>query len=125
MSFSTDIAKYAKKAGAALDEAARAVKIELFTGVITDTRVDTGRLRGNWQTSVGEPRLQTIERLDKTIQGAPGGAAYDDAVSTPRGDTVDYLSNNLPYANIWEDRDGMIARSVTRVLANIKRLVKA
>lgn len=121
--FSVDIRKFAERSKASLDEAARAIKIELFTGVIKDTRVDTGRLRGNWQTTTGEPNMAVTERLDQVINYAPGGAAYDEAVNVPKGDTVDYLSNNLPYAQVWEERDGMIARNVTRVVANVKRII--
>lgn len=118
--FALDIAKFAKKTKSTLDEAARAIKINLFTRVIRDTRVDTGRLRGNWQTTVGAPAAGQLERFDKVPQHARGGAAEDDAASVPRGDTIDYLTNNLPYAVVWEERDGMIAKNV----ADIQRIVK-
>lgn len=118
--FTIDIAKFAKKTKSTLDEAARAIKINLFTRVIRDTRVDTGRLRGNWQTTTGAPATGQLERFDKVPQYSRGGSAEDDAVSVPRGDTVDYLTNNLPYAEVWEERDGMIAKNV----ADIQRIVK-
>ena len=43
----------------------RAIKISLFNGVIGDTRVDTRRLQGNWQTSTGKPITLTVERFDQ------------------------------------------------------------
>lgn len=120
MSFTLDIKKFAQKTDSTLDEAARAIKISLFNGVIRDTRVDTGRLRGNWQTTTGAPATGKVDRQDKVAQGTNGGKAMDDVVKTVKGDTVDYLTNNLPYAQVWEERDGMIDKNMAR----IDRIVK-
>jgi hypothetical protein len=119
MSFSLDISKWAKKAGLTMDEAARGIKIELFNSVIRDTRVDTGRLRGNWQTSVGMPETGTTERLDPT-----GAKAISEVVKTVKADTVDYMTNNLPYAEVWEEKDAMIGRNVARIRQIVKKAVK-
>lgn len=120
MGFSLDITKFAQKTNSTLDEAARAIKISLFNGVIRDTRVDTGRLRGNWQTTTGAPASGEVDRQDKVAQGTNGGKAMDGVVKTVKGDTVDYLTNNLPYAQVWEERDGMIDKNMAR----IDRIVK-
>ena len=100
--------------GADIDQVVRAVKLAIFKGVIMDTRVDTGRLRGNWQASNGAPIVQTIDRLSPT--GTESVAAASSVVKT---DTIDYLTNNLPYAEVWEQRDGMVARNVARVARNV------
>lgn len=120
MSFTLDIKKFAQKTDSTLDEAARAIKISLFNGVIRDTRVDTGRLRGNWQTTTGAPATGKVDRQDKVAQGTNGGKAMDDVVKTVKGDTVDYLTNNLIYARVWNERDGMIDKNMAR----IDRIVK-
>lgn len=120
MSFTLDIKKFAQKTDSTLDEAARAIKISLFNGVIRDTRVDTGRLRGNWQTTTGAPATGKVDRQDKVAQGTNGGKAMDDVVKTVKGDTVDYLTNNLIYARVWNERDGMIEKNMAR----IDRIVK-
>ena len=109
-SFHMDITAFAEKTKSRLDEASRAIKISLFSGCIRDTRVDTGRLRGNWQTSTGGPKTSAIGRLD------PSGSAAMAEVQvnvTPFG--VDYLTNNLPYAPVWNQRDGIIARNMARI----------
>lgn len=108
------ISKLASHIGANIDELARAVKIEIFSGVIRDTRVDTGRLRGNWQTTTGSPAPSQLDRADPT-----GASAIADAQGV-KADTVDYLTNNLPYAEVWEERDGMVARNVARVERTIR-----
>lgn len=104
------IDRWAKEVGASLDESARAIKLEVFTGVIDDTRVDTGRLKGNWQTTNNNPASGTTEREDKE-----GNAVKDEAAETVTAFGVDYLTNNLDYAMTWEERDGMVARNLARV----------
>ncbi len=120
--FSIDISRYAKKTRSTLDEAARAIKIEVFGGVIHATRVDTGRLRGGWQTTTGSPATGLVERLDKVPQGSSGGEAEAEMIRTVKGDTVDYLTNNLPYAQIYEEKDGMIAKNLARVSRIVKEV---
>lgn len=122
MGFSLDIAKFAQKTSSTLDEAARAIKISLFNGVIRDTRVDTGRLRGAWMTTTGSPANESADRLDKVEQGSNGGAAMDDVIKNVRGPTVDYLTNTLPYAEIWNERDGMIAKNMARISRIVKEV---
>lgn len=114
--FSLDVAAFAKECNATLDETARAIKIELFSSVIRDTRVDTGRLRGNWQTTTGRPAEGEVERLDPT--GSQATAEVQAGVS---GDTVDYLTNNLPYAEVWEERDAMIDKNMARIAQIVRR----
>lgn len=124
MGFSIDIKKFSRKTKSTLSEASRAIKISLFNGVIRDTRVDTGRLRGNWQTSTGEPIYSTTERMDKVQQGSSGGAAEKEVEQNVTAYGVDYLTNNLPYAEVWEERDGMIAKNMARIKRNIKEVTR-
>lgn len=132
MSFSVDISKFAKKANASLEETSRTIKTNLFSGVIQLTRVadpDTwknpvkgyigGRLKGNWQTSTGSPVMTVIDRIDPE-----GDAAIAQVKATVRGDTVDYMTNNLPYAEVLEEQDGMIARNMARIKRTVKESIK-
>ncbi len=116
MSFSIDISQFARNCNSTLGEACRAIKIELFSSVIMDTRVDTGRMRGNWQTSTGSPILTETERLDK-----PGGPTVAEAEQNVTDFEVDYMTNNVPYAVVWEERDAMIAKNMLRITRNIRR----
>jgi hypothetical protein len=110
----------AKVVNAEVDQVIRAVKISLFSGVIRDTRVDTGRLRGNWQTTTGFEAPTETERLDKS-----GASAIAEVQLGVKPDTVDYLTNNVPYSEIWEERDGMVARNVARIDRTIREQAKA
>lgn len=106
--------------GIEVDQFARAVKIALFNGVIRDTRVDTGRLRGNWQTTTGAEALGELNRLDPN-----GAAAQAEVAAGVKADTVDYLTNNLSYSEVWEERDGMVARNVARIDRIVRENAKA
>ena len=103
--------------GATLDETVRAVKISLFSGVIRDTRVDTGRLRGNWQTTTGAPAGASTQNTSE--------AAALSGVQSVTTDRVDYLTNNLPYAAVWEEKDGMVARNVARIERTIREQLRS
>ncbi len=115
--------QWAEKTETTLDQFSRAVKIKLFQSIIMDTRVDTGRMRGNWQISTGSPILTETSNLDKLSIGQTGGKAYNDV---PNGVTsgVDYLSNNVPYVAHWEQHDGMVAKNIIRVNRNAKKMLR-
>lgn len=106
----TDITRWANRIGADLAEAVIAIKLELFSSIVLDTRVDTGRLRGNWQTTTGEPNTTTIERFDKS-----GSRVVREIESTITVNGVDYMTNNLPYAAVWNERDGIIDKNLARI----------
>ena len=119
MSFSADIRNFAKKTNSTLDEASRAIKISLFSSVIVSTRVDTGRARSNWQTTTGSPNYNITERLDPS-----GNSIKEEVRATVQGDTVDYLTNNLPYIEKLEEMDSMIGKNMARIERTIKESVK-
>ena len=114
-----DISKWAESVSASVDEASRAIKLEVFTGVIDDTRVDTGRLKGNWQTSTEAPAEGELDRDDKE-----GSQAKEDVVSTITSSGIEYLTNNLPYAEVYEEKDGMVAKNLARVDTIVRNLKK-
>ncbi|MTI92147.1 MAG: hypothetical protein FH750_12345 [Pseudomonas stutzeri] len=94
MSFSDDVRQFAVKTAEAHDKIARTAALELFSSVIRSTPVDTGRARGNWQTSVGQPTPNEIDRDDKS--GAQ--ALTEVQAKTPEGAGQEvFLTNNLPY----------------------------
>lgn len=92
MTFSVDLARFAKKTGRSLEQTHREVCIELFRGVVMASPVDTGRFRGNWQASAAWPKSGTLPIR-------PAAAALAEIMTNvgPLGG-VTYLANNLPYA---------------------------
>ena len=113
--FSMEIGQISKRIKMRTDKVAKGIKIELFGSVIMDTRVDTGRLRGNWQTQEGSPIMTETDRKDKLGTSARG------EVARKTGSGVTYLTNNLPYAKRWEDEDAMVGKNVARIEQIVRR----
>lgn len=80
-----------------------AVALEALRGVVLLTPVDTGRLRGNWQTTVGAPATgHTPDKLDpsggETINA---GASVIDSAEDPFQPL--WLHNGVPYSEYVND----------------------
>lgn len=126
MSFASDVAKYAKLAGASVDETGRAIVLELFGSVIKDTPVDTGRARGNWQTTIGTP---ASGQTDRKGEGPALAEVSQEAASFGAGKVI-YLTNNLPYIYRLEylgwskqSPDGMARKNVARIQSIVRKAV--
>lgn len=93
----------------------RAVNLKMFTSIIRDTPVDTGRAQGNWQATENTPAQTVIDRF-----GAE--PAVVDAAATLKGLGLYWLSNNLPYIERleydgWSQQApaGMLRKNVARI----------
>jgi hypothetical protein len=132
-SFGADLARFARKSEATVDETFRSIYIELFTSVISDTPVDQGRARGSWQITIGEPAIGQSRHLDKTGPvGSPSaknsGAAVAAVLNTQAelGDVV-WLTSNLPYIEPLEyghsqrqAPKGMVRKNMARIQQIVK-----
>jgi hypothetical protein len=124
MSFASDVAKFAQEAGKSVDETGRAIVLELFGSVIKDTPVDTGRARGNWQTTMNSPATTEIAR-----DGAqPSLNELSSELPSFTGDKTIYLANNLPYIRRlefdgWSQQspEGMVRKNVARIQSIVKK----
>lgn len=131
MSFSDDIRRFTTKTTQAHGKIARVATLELFSGVIKATPVDTGRARGAWTTSVGAP-APSPDREDKIPKGQPGGEAFDEVFEkTPQGaGQVTFLSNNLPYIEELENGsstqapEGMVRKNMDRVQRMVETAIR-
>ncbi|MCO1337103.1 hypothetical protein MO867_22525, partial [Microbulbifer sp. OS29] len=124
MKFSASIKQFNEDALAEADRLYRATNIELFNSVIRDTPVDTGRARGNWQTTTGDLAQSSSLRLDRS-----GAEAQAEVIQKVGGlDKVNYLTNNLPYIQPLEYGHskqapaGMVRRNVLRIKSIIRRI---
>jgi len=127
------IGQLASVLGEEVETTVRAIKIALFNGVIRDTRVGNpsawagpapagyvgGRLRGNWQITTGAPAKRAIDRIDPT-----GESALKDVKEGATAIGRDFLTNNLPYAAIWNERDAIIDRNAARIDRIVKEAVR-
>lgn len=104
------VTNWTRKAKANADQVLRATCISLLNNVVTRTPVGNpdlwkskpppgyvgGRLRGNWQVTIGEPPTGTLDTIDPTGQ-VPILAAQTTLSGAQCGPPV-YIINNLPYA---------------------------
>lgn len=129
MSFTTSLAKFESSTKDRLNRTKRVVVIKLFSAIIMDTPVLTGRLRGNWQTSIGSPVLATVDRTDLT--GAQAIAEVERTAALMKSDDAAYLTNNLPYVEVieyegWSKKapEGMVRRNVERFRRLISEAIR-
>jgi hypothetical protein len=129
MSFALDVSKFANGATAKVDRIKRAVVLKLFGSVIQDTPVLTGRLRGNWQTSIAAPRVGELPLRGE--QEAMTEISL--AASEMRGNDLPvFLRNNLPYARRiefdgWSHTKapaGMVRKNVARITRLVNEAVR-
>ena len=119
MDWAAQVRKLAEKGGQDLGRFCQGLKVELFSGVSSDTRVVSGRLRGNWQTQESTKPSGTLDRLD------PNGILVEAEINqTASTDGVTYFVNNLPYAKKMEELDAMVGRNVARLRLIVKEGAK-
>lgn len=100
-SFSVDLSQFNIKTLKQADIVRRKVILEVLRGVVKRTPVDTGRARGNWQVSTGNPIDEEIDKKDKN-----GGVTIRAGVSEIKQSLIDqtlFIANNVPYINALED----------------------
>lgn len=118
--FAADLKRFADKTEEKLEDVDVGFKLGVFNRVVLNTRVDTGRMRGNWQVSTGAPAGGETGRLQSeanTFLDAGESAKIQPFSAT-------YLTNNVPYAIVWEERDGMMGRAIAearQVLEEVAR----
>lgn len=126
--FSRDVARFCEAAQAKVDRTVRAITFSLFREVIMRTPVDSGRLKANWQVSIGAPASGTVESVDKD-----GGRTIASMAAGIGGwGTYTCLTNNLPYAHRiefdgWSHTKapaGMVRVSFARVDAIVRKAAR-
>ena len=94
--FAIDISNFVDRTKEKLDLVVRKVTLEVFTGVIMRTPVETGRARGNWATAAAViPSGFDPEKKDKG--GAATVAAMTQIVGTMVAGDIMNLANSVPY----------------------------
>jgi hypothetical protein len=111
-----EVKLWCKHAAEGLDQARADALIDVCTGIIADTPIDTGLARGNWQSSLGEAKTDKVLLI-------PTMVAINEVISvvkSMKGDETFVLRNNLPYATRlefgWSKQApvGMVRKNVQR-----------
>nr|DAK06939.1 MAG TPA: tail component [Caudoviricetes sp.] len=118
MSFALDVSKFVEKAKKNPEKVMRQVSIKLFSAIIKESPVDTGRFRMNWMASGGTPASGVADATDKSGNIAIGNAT---SFVLKAADWHEFtLTNNLPYAQRleygWSQQapQGMVRTNVSR-----------
>jgi len=123
--FRRDFAALLAKAGNKAELVVRKTALELQSGMVEKSPVDTGRFRSNWQCGIGALNADTgaaagadpIGRTATTLQGWKPGQTI-------------YLTNALPYAkrleNGWSQQapSGMVRLTVQNYAQALAKAVR-
>lgn len=122
MSWADDIKRITDSGIADMGIFASKLKFETFTDVVKRTRVDTGRLRGNWQIADGSAPTGTVETQSSAPQGQVPQQQYSEIVKGSTEEGVTYFVNNLPYAGVYEEKDAMVGGAVAGLKARVRSI---
>jgi hypothetical protein len=120
MSFSKDLAKFAKKTNTSIPKILRIVAVATFPAIIIRTPVMTGRARANWQYSTTSPAGGIVEDTNKK-----------NIESEIKNGHTHILTNNLPYIEPLENGSstqapsGMVKVSTAEFEANLSKAVRS
>lgn len=92
--FNLDISNFIDKTSKTADAEVRKICLDLLTGIVLKTPVDTGRARANWFTSIGSPSANITEATDPS--GSSSISSSMSAISKATGNVL-WITNNLPY----------------------------
>lgn len=104
--------------------------IDLTSDIISDTPVDTGRLKNNWFPSTGTASEQTTTEATANEAGDRANSFVNNQLAL---DKTFYFTNNLPYAFRIEFEgwskvkapQGMVRRNAIRWKQIVKRAANA
>ena len=114
--FKLDLKKFGEQSEETFEKVFRKIALDIDSSVILGTPVDTGRARGNWFTTIGNPS----GAVDAGGSAGKAIGQLNAAVAQLKlGDTI-WMANNLPYINRLENGwskqapAGMVAINVAR-----------
>ncbi|MBT4080295.1 MAG: HK97 gp10 family phage protein [Gammaproteobacteria bacterium] len=117
MSFEGGLSRFNRTIERRVERKTRATALQVFSGLILRTPVDTGRARANWNTSAGAIDYSIDE--DATKPQSPTLRKGD-------GSKPIYITNNLPYIGELENGSstqapkGMVAVTLSELKGGMR-----
>lgn len=124
--FSADLTKFLEHFNGNMDKTVRHAAVLTSQGVIMNTPVDTGRLRGNWQFGRELPPQGELTLLDTS--GAAAIARIAGQVTNLKAGGECWVVNNLPYSGRIEYGHSRVKapRGMVRItLANLPAAIES
>ena len=116
--------KWVKKVGGDAEKVTRAVALQMTNEVISRTRVDTGRARGNWHAEINQAEENIFEFAGGGAAAVPFALSHcNKAISEMYGHRW-ILTNNVAYISSLESKDAMVRGTVLEFNRAIDAAVK-
>lgn len=116
--------KWVKKVGGDAEKVTRAVALQMTNEVISRTRVDTGRARGNWHAEINQAEENIFEFAGGGQAAIPFALSHcNKAISEMYGHRW-ILTNNVPYIEKLESLDSMVRGTVLEFNRAIDAAIK-
>lgn len=114
--FNAELKRWQKKVlPEEFEKGLRKVALDSLTGIVLNTRVKTGRARGNWQVTFNKPAKGQIERLSKNgVETINAGLAKLARLPNHGYGLKIFLTNNVPYITKLEELDHMVSETFQR-----------
>ena len=112
-----------------IDIAVKKIGIDALKNVVKKSPVDTGRFRGNWQTTIGTPTSLTVRSVDKSGTATINAGVRKVTKFDYKKNKVIFIQNNLPYANRLENGwsrqapKGMVSQTIQLLNARYKEIL--
>jgi len=100
--FAFDLSRFNIESREHLENVVRYIALTLDQKVVLRTPVDTGRARGNWYPSIGQPSDEVNENAFDKSGTTTFGEIAAVVVNAQLGSVI-WLTNNLPYIVRLED----------------------
>jgi hypothetical protein len=123
-----DIARFNRRLVVEKHDLLRKTTLAAYQGMVTTTRVDTGRARANYNVTLSNPNSETREKAGTApTKGTPPTAEEQRGsgivrttmeIKSGRFDNV-WIANGLPYVSILDERydmTGTVLRELKRKL---------
>ena len=116
--------KWVQKVGGDAEKVTRAVALQMTNEVISRTRVDTGRARGNWHAEINAAEEKVFEFSGGGAAAVPFALSHcNKAIAEMYGHRW-VLSNNVAYISSLESKDAMVRGTVLEFNRAIDAAVK-
>ena len=117
--------KWVKKVGGDAEKVTRAVALQMTNEVISRTRVDTGRARGNWHAEINAAEEKVFEFAGGGQAAIPFALSHcNQAIEKMYGHRW-ILTNNVSYVLSLESKDAMVRGTVLEFNRAISSAIKS
>lgn len=105
------------------------IGVDALKNVVKKSPVDTGRFRGNWQTTISGTTSNTLKRTDRVGNATINAGTTKIVRFDYKKNKRIFIQNNLPYANRLENGwskqapKGMVSQTIQLLNARYREIL--